>query len=92
MTFCMKKGFLLIFLCCIAACIEKQHKTEKESIPAKVPPALSVITEILASPVKQQISGTCWAYFTVSFYVMLHKDGLLQTTKEKIEAINQNYS
>lgn len=87
----MKKGFLLIFLCCIA-CIEKQHKTEKVSIPAKVPPALSVITEVPASPVKQQISGTCWAYSTASIYVMLHKDGLLQTTKEKTEAINQNYS
>ncbi len=62
----MRRCILFFFLGLIA-CKNGQRQSSEDDIPVKNPSILSVTTEVWASPIKQQISGTCWAYSTASF-------------------------
>lgn len=60
------KRYIWFILLLLVSCRGEQPSKHSEEEKME-PPSLSAIIDIPALPVKQQISGTCWAYSTTSF-------------------------
>ena len=60
------KRYIWFILLLLVSC-QGEHPSNHPGKKKMEPPSLSVIIDIPALPVKQQISGTCWAYSTTSF-------------------------
>ena len=60
------KRYIWFILLLLVSC-QGEHPSNHPGKKKMEPPSLSVIIDIPALPVKQQISGTCWAYSSTSF-------------------------
>ena len=60
------KRYIWFILLLLVSC-QGEHPSKHSEEKMMEPPSLSTIIDIPALPVKQQISGTCWAYSTTSF-------------------------